>query len=140
VSGFTIVRANAALSWTVTIKEPLMTSPKTLWVVGIIATASMAGCATAPTGVVPAGQDAYHVSVLGARYETQSDTNFKALNVADEYCGTMGKHVMFRQSTETSEHAWSPKHEDLVFVCMDTKDPAYMRAAVERDPPVVAQQ
>jgi hypothetical protein len=44
------------------------------------------------------------------------------------------------QSTETSEHAWSPKQEDLTFVCMDAKDPAYMRAAVERDPPVIAQQ
>jgi hypothetical protein len=52
----------------------------------------------------------------------------------------MAKHVMFRQSTETSEHAWSPKQEDLTFVCIDAKDPAYMRAAVERDAPVVAQQ
>jgi hypothetical protein len=116
-----------------------MTNRKAPWV-GIIASASMAGCATAPTGVVPAGQDAYHVSVFGARYETQSETNFKALKVANEYCGKMAKDVMFRQSTETSEHAWSPKQEDLTFVCKDAHDPAYLRAAVERDSPVVAQQ
>jgi hypothetical protein len=103
------------------------------WMIGILASA-LAGCATAPIGVVPAGQDAYHVSVFGARYETQADTNLKALRVAGEYCGEMAKHVMFRQSAETSEHAWSPKQEDLTFVCMDAKDPAYMRAAVVNVP------
>jgi hypothetical protein len=101
----------------------------------------MAGCASIPSGVIPAGGDAYRVSVVGARYETQTDTNLKAINAANVYCSQAGKHVMFRQSIETSEHAWSPKQEDLTFVCMDAKDPAYMRAAVERDPPpVVAQQ
>ncbi len=47
---------------------------------------------------------------------------------------------MFRQSTETSEHAWSPKQEDLTFVCMDAQDPGYMRAAVEHEAPVVAKE
>jgi hypothetical protein len=117
-----------------------MTVRKTRWMIGIVASTTLAGCATAPSGVVPAGEDAYHVSVFGARYETQIDTNLKALKVAGEYCDKMDKHVMFRQSTESSEHSWSPKQEDLTFVCMDAKDPAYMRAAVERDPPVVAQQ
>ena len=112
---------------------------KTQWMIGIMASA-LAGCATAPSGVVPAGQDAYHVSAFGARYETQTDTNLKALRVANEYCNQMAKHVMFRQSTETREHAWSPKQEDLTFVCMDSRDSAYMRAAIERDPPVVAKQ
>ena len=117
-----------------------MAARKTQWMIGILASATVAGCATAPAGVVPAGQDAYHVSVFGARYETQADTNAKALRVAGEYCDKMAKHVMFRQSAETREHAWSPKQEDLTFVCIDAKDPAYMRAAVEHNPPVVAQQ
>ena len=117
-----------------------MTSRKSQWVFGIIASATMAGCASTSNGVIPAGPDAYHVSVVGQRYETQTDANLKALNVAHQYCDQMGKHVMFRQSTESSEHAWSPKQEDLIFVCMDAKDPAYMRAAVEREPAVVAKQ
>jgi hypothetical protein len=117
-----------------------MTVRKMQWMIGIVASATLAGCATAPTGIVPVGQNAYHVSVFGARYESQSDTNFKALKVASQYCDLMAKHVMFRQSTEIREHAWSPKQEDLTFVCMDARDPAYMRAAVERAPPVVAQQ
>jgi hypothetical protein len=116
-----------------------MTARKLHWIIGIAA-AAMAGCATAPSGVVPAGQDAYKVSVLGARYETQADTNLKALSVANEYCEKMARHVMFRQSVESSEHSWSPKQEDLTFVCMDAKDSAYMRAAVENAPAVVAQQ
>ena len=115
-----------------------MTSRKSHWLFGIVASATMAGCASAPSGVVPAGQDAYRVSAVGARYDTQADTNLKALSAANRYCGQTGKHVMFRQSTEISEHAWSPKQEDLIFVCMDAKDPAYMRAAVEHEPPVVA--
>jgi hypothetical protein len=116
-----------------------MTVRKTQWLIGIVTSAALIGCATAPSGVLPAA-DAYHVSVFGARYETQSDTNLKALKVAGEYCDKMDKHMMFRQSTESSEHSWSPKQEDLTFVCMDAKDPSYMRAAVERDRPVVAQQ
>lgn len=115
-----------------------MKGRKSQWLVGIIAIAAMAGCASTPSAVLPAGQDAYHVSVFGARYETQTDTNLKALSAANQYCDQMGKHVMFRQSTESSAHAWSPKQEDLTFVCMDAADPAFMRAAVERDPPVVA--
>jgi hypothetical protein len=116
-----------------------MTTRKIQWVIGIVA-CTLAGCATVPTGVAPAGEDGYHVSVFGARYESQTDTNLKALAVANDYCSKMAKHVMFRESTETSEHSWSPKQEDLTFVCMDSKDPAYMRAAVEHAPTVVAQQ
>jgi hypothetical protein len=116
-----------------------MKSRKSQWVFGIVASA-IAGCASTPSGVVPAGEDAYRVNIVGARYETQTDTNLKALSVANQYCEQLSKHVMFRQSTESSEHAWSPKQEDLTFVCMDSKNPAYMRAAVERDPPVVAKE
>jgi hypothetical protein len=111
------------------------------WIIGMLACATLAGCASTSAGVQPAGQDAFHVSAVGARYETQADTNLKALNIANQYCEGMGKHVMFRQSTETSEHAWSPKQEELVFVCMDAQNPAYMRAAIEHaPPPPVAQQ
>jgi hypothetical protein len=88
-----------------------MKSRKSQWMFGIVAAGAMAGCASTPTGVIPAGPDAYHVSVFGARYETQTDTNLKALGIANQYCDQMGKHVMFRQSTETSEHAWSPNRK-----------------------------
>ena len=117
-----------------------MKSRKSPIAFGLLASATMAGCAANSNGVTPVGQDAYHVRVVGQRYETQTDANLKALNAAHQYCDQLGRHVMFRESTESSEHAWSPKQEDLVFVCMDAKDPAFMRAAVETAPPVVAKQ
>jgi hypothetical protein len=116
-----------------------MKSVKARCIVGFAAFATIAGCATT-NAVTPVGQDAYHVSVIGARYETQTDANLKALNIAHQYCDQQGKHVMFRESTESSDHAWSAKQEDLTFVCMDAKDPGFMRAATERTTPVVAQQ
>ena len=104
------------------------------------ALAALAGCAATAPGVVSIGDDAYRVRVPGAPYETQADTNLRALNVADAYCDKLAKHVMFRESTESSEHSWSPKQEDLTFVCMDAKDPAYMRASVERESSVASAQ
>ena len=107
---------------------------------GIVAFAALAGCAATAPAVVPVGDDAYSVRVPGARYETQADTNLRALSLADAYCDKLAKHVMFRESTESSQHSWSAKQEELTFVCMDAKDPAYMRASVEHEPSVVAQQ
>jgi hypothetical protein len=117
-----------------------MSHSNTRWMIGIFASAMMGGCATTSPGVVPVGSDAYRLNVSGARYETQADVNYKALLAANDYCDKMSKHMMFRQSTESSEHTWSPKQEVLTFVCMDEKDPSYMRASVEHDPPVVAQK
>ncbi len=113
---------------------------KLLSLIGCIAALSLCGCAATRPPVTAVSDDAYHVRTTGARYETQADTNLKALAAANEYCGTQGKQLMFRQSTETSAHAWSPKAEDLTFVCIDAKDPGYMNAAIRRDAAVIAQQ
>lgn len=107
---------------------------------GLIAVTSLYGCVANRAPVTPVSDDVYHVHTTGARYETQADTNMKALSAANEYCGTQGKQLMFRQSVETAEHAWSPKAEDLTFVCIDAKDPGYMNAANRRDTAVIAQQ
>jgi hypothetical protein len=106
---------------------------------GITAFAALAGCAAAPPNVLAVG-DAYQLSVSGARWETQADTNLKALSAANDYCGKQSKHLMFRESTESGDHSWEPKQEDLTFVCMDAKDPGYMKASMPRDSAVVAQQ
>ena len=106
---------------------------------GLIAAATLVGCVSTRPEVAPMG-DAYHVHTTGARFDTQANTNFQALTVANEFCGSQNKQLMFRQSTETAAHAWSPKAEDLTFVCMDATDPSYMRAAIEHAPTVDAQQ
>ncbi len=110
------------------------------WITGMVAAAALGGCSSLTGGIVAAGQGAYRVSVSGARYQTQSDTNLKALNAAREYCDSRGEDVMFRQSVEISAHAWSQKQEDLTFVCINATDPGYLRAAVEHDSQVIAQQ
>jgi putative hemolysin len=88
-------------------------------VLAMVAFAALAGCASVAPKVVPAGDDAYRLSLSGARYESQAATNSKALNIASDYCAKMGKHLMFRQSTESGDHSWDPKQEDLTFVCID---------------------
>ena len=66
VPDITIVRVIAALSCAVTTQGAHVMNRKTQWMIGILASA-LAGCATAPSGVVTAEQDAYHVNAFGAR-------------------------------------------------------------------------
>jgi putative hemolysin len=106
----------------------------------IAALAGLAGCASAPPNVVAAGNDAYQLRVSGARYESQADTNIKALAIASDYCAKRDKHLLFRQSTESGEHSWAPKQEDLTFVCSDANDPELVRASAHSDAGIVAQQ
>jgi hypothetical protein len=75
------------------------------------------GCATAPHQVVPVGQDAYRVSVSRPSFASQSGTNLKAFDAASAFCDKMGEQALFRQSQESGVHSWSPKREDLTFVC-----------------------
>jgi hypothetical protein len=107
----------------------------------LICAATLAGCAGTPVKVSSLGQDAYQLSVSGTRVQSQADTNARALVVAMDYCSGMGKQLMFRSSQETGEYAWSPKREDLTFVCKSTSDPAYMQAGMRRElDAVVARQ
>lgn len=112
------------------------------FLLSLFAAGAVAGCATSPNKVTLIGSEGYQVSVNGARWESQADTNFKAVVLANDYCDKMGKQLLFRQSTESGEHSWSAKREDLTFVCTDGNDPAYMRAGLkrERDATVLAQQ
>jgi hypothetical protein len=89
------------------------------------------GCAMAPQQVVPVGQNAYRVSVSSPRFASQSGANYKAFDAASTFCDKMGEQALFRQSQESGVHSWSPKREDLTFVCSS----ASLRddAAVARD-------
>jgi hypothetical protein len=105
----------------------------------VAAMATLAGCAAVPSTIVPAG-DGYQLRISGSRFESQADTNIKALGIANEYCAKMGKNLLFRQSNESGERSWSTKQEDLTFVCSDANDPELIRASVQRDPKGYAQQ
>jgi hypothetical protein len=111
-------------------------------VVALLAVAALGGCAGTPPKVAALGENAYQLSVVGRPATSQADTNYRAISAATDYCAQLGQQVLFRQSQESGEHAWSPKREDLTFVCMSANDPAYLHAGLKREPQaaVVAQQ
>lgn len=109
-----------------------------VWATAIAASA-LAGCAAAPPNVVAAG-DAYRLRVSGARFESQADTNTKALAIASDHCAKMGKRLMFRQSSESGERSWEPKLEELTFICSEANDADFVHVSVQREPEIVAQQ
>ena len=111
-------------------------------VFAVLAVAALAGCADAPPKVAPLGENAYQLSVVGKPATRQADSNDRAIAAATDYCAQRGQQVLFRQSQESGEHTWSPKREDLTFVCMNANDPAYMHAGLKREiqATVVAQQ
>jgi putative hemolysin len=99
-----------------------------LW--SLLAIVAAAGCATAPQKVVPLGQDAFRVSVSAPSFARQADTNYKAFDAASTFCGQKGEQVLFRESQESGVHSWSPKREDLTFVCTRIEDAGALHASL----------
>ena len=99
----------------------------------LVLTAALTGCAAMHPQVEDAGDGAYHLSTTGTRVNSQTDVNLRAVSAAIDYCGAMGKQMLFRSSHESGEHSFSAKREDLTFVCMNGADPAYMNAGLKRD-------
>jgi hypothetical protein len=85
-----------------------------------------AGCVTAGSQVVPVGKDTYQMSMTGVGFATQANTNIKALKVANDYCDKLGKHMVPKTSTEAGVYGWSPRQDNLVFMCLDANDPRYL--------------
>ena len=105
---------------------------------GLIATtgiASLAACVTVGSQAVPVGKDTYQISMTGVGFATQANTNIKALRAANDYCMRLGKHMVPKTSAESGVYGWSPRQDNLVFMCLDENDPAYVNAK-----PVVTDQ
>jgi hypothetical protein len=100
---------------------------------------ALSGCATIPSAVVPIGKDTYQLSMTGVGFATQANTNVKALKAANAYCDSLGKHLMFQHASESGVYGFSPRQDNLVFLCLDANDPAYVRGDVHRDAAVVIQ-
>ena len=88
----------------------------------------LAGCVTVGSSVVPVGKDTYQMSMTGVGFATQANTNIKALNAANEYCDKLSKHMVPKTSAESGVYGWSPRQDNLVFMCLDANDPAYLNA------------
>jgi hypothetical protein len=105
----------------------------------IVLVGALGACATIPSAVVPIGKDTYQLSMTGVGFATQANTNVKALKVANAYCDSLGKHLMFQHSSESGVYGFSPRQDNLVFLCLDANDPAYVRGDVRTDAAMVIQ-
>ena len=101
-----------------------------LLILAAAAAAAAAGCAGAPQRVMPVGEDAFRVSAAAPRFGRQADANYKALSAAAAFCSQTGGRVLFRQSQESGVHSWSPKREDLTFVCTRSEDSGTLQASL----------
>jgi hypothetical protein len=106
----------------------------------VLLIATLVGCATISSDVVPIGRDTYQMSMTGVGFATQANTNIKALKAANAYCEKTGKRMVFQHNSESGIYGWSPRQDNLVFMCLNADDPEYARTKVQRDPDVVIQQ
>ncbi len=116
-----------------------MRESRVLWCSIFAAVAALSACVTVPSNVVPIGKDTYQLSMTGVGFATQANTNIKALKAAGDYCDKMGKHLIFQHSSESGVYGFSPRQDNLVFLCLNADDPAYTRTEVRSDPAVVVQ-
>ena len=98
---------------------------------------AFAGCVTMTSDVVPVGRDTYQLSATGAGFSTQGKTNVKALKAANAYCEKINKKMVLQHSAESGVYGFSPRQNNLVFMCLNESDPAYTRAVMRRDADVV---
>lgn len=93
-----------------------------------VASIIMAGCVTVGSKPVQVGKDTYQMSMTGVGFATQANTNIKALTRAGEYCSSMGLHMVPKNSAESGVYGWSPRQDNLVFMCLRSDDPRYVNA------------
>jgi hypothetical protein len=99
--------------------------------ISVAALTFVAGCVTVPSTIVPIGKDTYQLSMTGAGFATQANTNVKALQAANAYCDKLGKHLVFQHNSEAGVYGWSPRQSNLTFLCLNADDPEYTRAKVQ---------
>jgi len=83
---------------------------------------------------VPVGADTYQLSMTGVGFATQANTNMKALVAANTFCDGKGLHMVPKASGESGVYGWSPRQDNLVFMCLHADDPRYLNA-----PPVTTE-
>jgi hypothetical protein len=101
-------------------------SMKVLFAISLAATSLCAGCITVASDVVPVGKDTYQMSMTGSGFATQGTTNINALKTANAYCDKLGKHMVPKTSAEAGVYGFSPRQDNLVFMCLDADDPRYL--------------
>jgi len=91
--------------------------------------ALLSGCVTVGSDPVPVGADTFQVSMTGVGFATQANTNLKALKAANEFCERRNLHMVPKNSGESGVYGWSPRQDNLVFMCLKSDDPRYLNPA-----------
>lgn len=89
--------------------------------------ALLTGCVTMGSEPVPVGPDTYQLSMTGVGFATQANTNINALRAANAYCAKSGLHMTPKNSAESGVYGWSPRQDNLVFMCLRDSDPRYIQ-------------
>ncbi len=91
------------------------------------------GCATT-TDVVPFGKDTYMLSAgdIWGGYSSGS-LQVKAVQRANEYCQSMGKVFVVRNTGTSGIQGWTSTSSTLVFSCVDEKDTENTRPNLRRN-------
>jgi hypothetical protein len=67
--------------------------------------------------------------MTGVGFATQANTNLKALQAANTFCEGKGLHMVPKTSGESGVYGWSPRQDNLVFMCLKSDDPRYTNPA-----------
>lgn len=86
----------------------------------------LCGCVTTGSKPLPVGKDTYQLSMTGVGFATQANTNMQALAAANQFCDGLGLHMVPKTSGESGVYGWSPRQDNLVFMCLKSDDPRYL--------------
>ena len=107
--------------------------------IGVLA-ASLWGCTTSSTGILPAGPNTYTVSetvapIQGGGAEAQR----RAITEANAYCGKMDKVFVPDNMSQGGNLAnqYGPTGYNVTFRCLAADDPAVASYRLERGPDAV---
>jgi hypothetical protein len=102
-------------------------------------TVGLSGCGVSTSEVVPVGRDSFMLTstARGGLYAGQE--RIEGAKAANQYCGTLSKHMIIRRSDGNGIPGIGPVTSNLVFSCVASDDPEYQRPNLRHDPNVVVE-
>jgi hypothetical protein len=78
-----------------------------------------------------------HADVDGARGLYAGKERVEGAKAANQYCDTLGKHMIIRRTDGNGVPGLGPVTSNMVFSCVASDDPEYQRPNLRHDPNVV---
>ena len=83
--------------------------------------------------VQPIGRDSYTVSVDVHGGEPAGEVRGHAIKRANEYCDSIGKHMLLTHTESGGVRGWTPQTATITFQCLAEDDPAYRRNTMRKE-------